>query len=85
MILQVCDEDPVIPDDANSSFGKDSQDDSELWKRTANFLEYDADAHELEEEMGFIDPSNPPIVGFNLKLVNLMHPFLFFKNFLLLE
>lgn len=35
-------------------------------QRTTKFLEYDADQHEIEVEMGFEDPSNPPVPGFNL-------------------
>lgn len=35
-------------------------------QRTTKFLEYDADQHEIEVEMGFVDPSNPPVPGFNL-------------------
>ncbi|XP_042229285.1 phosphatidylinositol 3,4,5-trisphosphate 3-phosphatase TPTE2-like isoform X1 [Homarus americanus] len=46
----------------------DGEDDEQqqVWQRTTKFLEYDADEHELEVEMGFVDPSNPPIPGFNL-------------------
>lgn len=38
----------------------------QVWQRAAKFLEYDPEQHELEVEMGFIDPSNPPVPGFNL-------------------
>lgn len=38
----------------------------EVWQRTAMFLEYDPEQDELELEMGFVDPSNPPIPGCNL-------------------
>lgn len=38
----------------------------ETCERATKFLEYDPDQHELEVELGFVDPSNPPIPGFNL-------------------
>ncbi|XP_050701341.1 phosphatidylinositol 3,4,5-trisphosphate 3-phosphatase TPTE2-like isoform X1 [Eriocheir sinensis] len=54
-----------IVEDTNDDEGE-SMEQKQVWQRTATFLEYDADQHELELEMGFVDPSNPPIPGYNL-------------------
>ena len=38
----------------------------QVWNRAEQFLEYDAEQHEIEVELGFEDPSNPPVPGCNL-------------------
>lgn len=51
---------------ASTDDGEEEEEQKQVWQRTTKFLEYDADQHELEVEMGFIDPSNPPVPGCNL-------------------
>ncbi|KAK7068897.1 Phosphatidylinositol 3,4,5-trisphosphate 3-phosphatase tpte2 [Halocaridina rubra] len=51
--------------DTKEDEGEDSEQ-KQVMQRTTKFLEYNADQHEIEVEMGFVDPSNPPVPGFNL-------------------
>ncbi|KAB7504423.1 Phosphatidylinositol 3,4,5-trisphosphate 3-phosphatase TPTE2 [Armadillidium nasatum] len=37
----------------------------DLFSIATSFYEYDAEEHELDDELGFIDPSNPPVKGCN--------------------
>ncbi|KAG0711659.1 Phosphatidylinositol 3,4,5-trisphosphate 3-phosphatase TPTE2 [Chionoecetes opilio] len=55
-----------ITNDSEEDDEEGSSEQEEVWQRTAKFLEYDPEEHELEVEMGFVDPSNPPIPGCNL-------------------
>ena len=66
MVLQVSENDAVQLNGSSTTLAAE-EDSQEMWKRTANFLEYNAEFHELEEEMGFVDPSNPPVPGYNLR------------------
>ncbi|XP_069164321.1 phosphatidylinositol 3,4,5-trisphosphate 3-phosphatase TPTE2 isoform X2 [Procambarus clarkii] len=52
--------------ETSGSLTDDEDEQKQVWQRTTKFLEYDADQHELEIEMGFVDPSNPPVPGCNL-------------------
>ncbi|XP_047499160.1 phosphatidylinositol 3,4,5-trisphosphate 3-phosphatase TPTE2-like [Penaeus chinensis] len=47
-------------------FDEAEDEENQVWQRTTKFLEYDAEQHEIEVEMGFADPSNPPVPGCNL-------------------
>ncbi|XP_037795529.1 phosphatidylinositol 3,4,5-trisphosphate 3-phosphatase TPTE2-like [Penaeus monodon] len=48
------------------AFNEEEDEENQVWQRTTKFLEYDAEQHEMEVEMGFVDPSNPPVPGCNL-------------------
>ncbi|XP_042886279.1 phosphatidylinositol 3,4,5-trisphosphate 3-phosphatase TPTE2-like isoform X2 [Penaeus japonicus] len=48
------------------AFNEEEDEENQVWQRTTKFLEYDAEQHEIEVEMGFVDPSNPPVPGCNL-------------------
>ncbi|KAK4325707.1 hypothetical protein Pmani_003650 [Petrolisthes manimaculis] len=50
----------------DSDNGEEEDEEKKVWQRATKFLEYDPEQHELEVEMGFLDPSNPPVPGFNL-------------------
>ena len=39
----------------------------ESWRLASAFYEYDPEEHEVEQQLGFLDPSNPPVQGCNLK------------------
>ncbi|ROT85568.1 putative phosphatidylinositol 3,4,5-trisphosphate 3-phosphatase TPTE2-like [Penaeus vannamei] len=42
------------------AFNEEEDEENQVWQRTTKFLEYDAEQHEIEVEMGFVDPSHPP-------------------------
>lgn len=48
------------------AFNEEEDEENQVWQRTTKFLEYDAEQHEIEVEMGFVDPSHPPVPGCNL-------------------
>lgn len=71
-VIHISELDDSKSDGATGSVSDSDDDDDErkeqkeVWQRTAKFLEYDPEEHELELEMGFVDPSNPPVPGCNL-------------------
>ena len=45
--------------------GTRSSQHQELYRKVSTFFEYDPKQHEIEAELGFEDPANPPTPGCN--------------------